>query len=232
MKIVVPRKVMAADQKNARKMRSYFHTGDAQTFPGTVPGVSLAEFNDLRNTGKVSYTTVDVGVLFGMSVVTGEYPCELARVAGLSPMLAVLVNGRSTELPAIHAKGFCAGESGPQAQEYFVSDDPANPIVLKWNGGKNRTSVLRIEFPVTKESPNSIERFLTRNEVAQLYGIYFSFNRAEIRTESERILKEIAGVLKADGRLSTEGHGESSPQATNETLEGRARNRRVELRRT
>lgn len=275
VKIVVPRKVMSADQKSARKMRSYFHTGDAQTFPGTVPGFSLVEFNELLNTGKVSYTTVDVGVLFGMSVVKGEYPCELTRVAGPSPMLTVLVNGRSTKLPAIHAKGFCGGESGPQAQEYFVLDDPANPIVLKWNGGKHRTSVLRIEFPVPKESPNSIESFLTRNEVAQVYGIYFSFNSVDIRTESERILKEIAGVLKAhpdwklqvdghtdgigndaanldlskrrsaavkaalvnrygiaDGRLSTGGQGESSPQATNDTPEGRARNRRVELRRT
>ena len=35
----------------------------------------------------------------------------------------------------------------------------------------------------------------------------------------------------ADGRLSTAGHGESSPQATNDTAEGRARNRRVELSR-
>jgi outer membrane protein OmpA-like peptidoglycan-associated protein len=33
------------------------------------------------------------------------------------------------------------------------------------------------------------------------------------------------------GRLSTGGYGESRPQATNETPEGRARNRRVELRR-
>ncbi len=33
----------------------------------------------------------------------------------------------------------------------------------------------------------------------------------------------------ADNRLSTQGYGETSPRATNETLEGRARNRRVEL---
>lgn len=275
VKIAVPRKVMAADQKSARKMRGYFHTGDAQTFPGTVPGFSAAEFNDLRSTGKVAYTTVDVGVMFGMSVVKGEYPCELARVAGPSPMLTVLVNGHSTKLPTIHAKGSCNSESGRAPQEYFVLDDPTNPIILKWTGGGNSSTVLRIEFPVPKESPDSIESLLTRNEVAQVYGIYFSFNSADIRPESERILKEIAGVLRAhpdwklqvdghtdgigndkanlelskrrsaavkaalvgrygiaDGRLSTAGHGESSPQATNDTPEGRARNRRVELRRT
>jgi outer membrane protein OmpA-like peptidoglycan-associated protein len=275
VKVAVPRKVLAEDQKSARKMRPYFHTGDAQAFPGTVPGFSLAEFTDLRNTGKVAYTKVDVGVLFGMSIVKGEYPCELTRVAGPSPMLTVLVNGRSTKLPTIHAKGSCGGEGGRQAQDYFVLDDPANPIPLKWSSGKDSSLVLRIEFPVPKAAPDSIETLLSRNEVAQVYGIYFSFNSADIRPESERILKEIAGVLQAhpdwklqvdghtdgigndaanldlskrrsaavkaalvsrhgiaEGRLSTAGHGESSPQATNDTAEGRARNRRVELRRT
>ena len=33
----------------------------------------------------------------------------------------------------------------------------------------------------------------------------------------------------AAGRLTTAGMGESQPKDTNETLEGRARNRRVEL---
>ncbi len=275
VKVVIPRKVMAADQKSARKMRNYFHTGDAQTFPGTVPDFSAAAFHDLRSTGKVAYTLVDVGVMFGMSVVKGEYPCELARVPGPSPTLTVLVNGRSTKLPAIHAKGSCNSASGRAPYEYFVLDDPANPLILKWTGGGNSSAVLRIELPVPKESPNSIESLLTRNEVAQVYGIYFSFNSADIRPESERVLKEIVGVLKAhpdwklqvdghtdgvgndaanldlskrrsaavkaalvgrygiaDGRLSTAGHGESSPQSTNDTPEGRARNRRVELRRT
>ena len=120
----------------------------------------------------------------------------------------------------------------------------------------------------------SFENALAKKEVAEIYGIYFSFNSADIRPESERVLKEIAGVLdthpdwklRVDGhtdgigndaanldlsrrrasavkdalvkrygsdgrRLSTGGYGESVPQATNETPEGRARNRRVELRR-
>jgi outer membrane protein OmpA-like peptidoglycan-associated protein len=274
-KIAVPRKVTAEDQKNARKMRSYFHTGDAELFSGTVPGFSAAAINELRTAGKTSYTTVDVAVLFGMSVVRGEYPCAIARVAGAAPMLTVLVNGRETQLRAVHAKGSCAGEGGQQNPvEYFVLDDPGNPIILKWSVAGSSTRILRIDYPEPSTASTSLENRLARNEVAEIYGIYFSFNRADLRPESDRVLKEIATVLQvhpdwklqvdghtdgigddaanldlskrraaavksalvsrygvAGSRLSTDGHGESSPQATNATPEGRARNRRVELRR-
>lgn len=271
--IVVPRKVSAADQKSARKRRPYFHTGDGQSFPGTVPGYSTAMINGLRSIGKVSYTYVDVGVAFGMSVVTGEYACELVRVAEPST-LVVLVNGRNTKLPIIHAKGTCTTDGGRVPTEEIVLDDPANPILLRWSGHGKSATVIRIEYPEPEESPSSIENMLARNEVAQVYGIYFLFNRADIRPESKRVLDEIAAALKAnptwklrvdghtdgigndaanldlskrraaavktalvsqygidDSRLSTGGYGESSPQATNDTPEGRARNRRVELQR-
>jgi len=271
--IVVPRKVSATDQKGARKRRPYFHSGDGKSFPGTVPGYSFAMFNGLRDTGKVAYTYVEVGALAGMSVVNGEYACELVRVAEPST-LTVLVNGRSTKLPVIHAKGTCDSESGRAPVEDFVLDDAANPMILRWSGHGSSASVIRIEYPEPKESPSTIENKLARNEVAQIYGIYFSFNRADIRPESKLVLDEIATALKAhpdwklrvdghtdgigndaanldlskrraaavktalvsqygiDGdRLTTGGSGESSPQATNDTPEGRARNRRVELRR-
>jgi outer membrane protein OmpA-like peptidoglycan-associated protein len=118
----------------------------------------------------------------------------------------------------------------------------------------------------------NIEQQLAKTGKAEIYDIYFSFNSADIRPESEPSLKEIADVLgkhkdwklnvaghtdnigghtfnmglsqrrsvavKAAlvaryhidaGRLSTAGYGDTQPQDTNATLEGRARNRRVEL---
>jgi outer membrane protein OmpA-like peptidoglycan-associated protein len=105
-----------------------------------------------------------------------------------------------------------------------------------------------------------------------LYGIYFDFNKAELKPESEPTLKEIAKLLEGssglkvlvvghtdsvgsfesnqdlsqrraeavvkalvgnhglDGRrLKAVGVSFSCPKATNQTEEGRARNRRVEL---
>lgn len=112
---------------------------------------------------------------------------------------------------------------------------------------------------------------LDRECRVELSGIYFDFNQATIKPESERALKETAGALSAARRrisieghtdnvgtdrynedlsarraaavktalvrdygvdersLSTAGFGERRPIETNDTLAGRARNRRVEL---
>jgi outer membrane protein OmpA-like peptidoglycan-associated protein len=117
-----------------------------------------------------------------------------------------------------------------------------------------------------------LEQALQKSGKADIYSIYFSFNSAAIREESEETLKNIgtlmrkhpdwklninghtdsiasdkynldlsrrraAAVVKAlttrygvdPGRLTSAGQGESAPVDTNDTLEGRAKNRRVEL---
>ncbi len=274
MSLAIPRKVLKADQASARKSRIYFHTSDPASFPGTVPGFSAAVVNDLRTTGKAVYTVLHVEPAFFGTEIISEYSGTLVRVVDSSPTLTVLVNGRNTPLPVLHARGTLAGSEGQGQFEYLVLDDPSNPIVLRASGPTEKSSILRIEYPEPKGAPSPIESALAKKEVAKVYGIYFSFNRADIRPESERVLKEIAGVLKAHpdwklrvdghtdgigndaanldlskrrseavkealvsrygidgGRLSTGGYGESAPVATNDTPEGRARNRRVELRR-
>ena len=273
LQVSVPRKVLAADQMGARRMRTYFHDGDADAFPGTVPGFSTSVVNELRNTGKAQFTFVDAGEVLGSSAIKGEYSGTLLRVMD-PPTLPVLVNGRKTPLPVIHATGELTGSQGQSSFDYYMLDDPGNPIVLKSSGAGKSSAIVRIEYPEPKDSPTSLESSLTKNEVAQVYGIYFSFNRADIRPQSERVLQDIAAVLVAHpnwklniaghtdnigddtanldlskrraasvkaalvgryridaARLSTGGYGKSSPQAENDTPEGRARNRRVELRR-
>jgi outer membrane protein OmpA-like peptidoglycan-associated protein len=117
-----------------------------------------------------------------------------------------------------------------------------------------------------------MERRLSEERRVDVYGIYFDFNSARIRDESEPILQEIADMLSRNPdwtlsigghtdnvggaaynldlsdrraaavkqalvtrfkigpeRLQTAGYGLSAPKDTNETPEGRARNRRVEL---
>lgn len=118
----------------------------------------------------------------------------------------------------------------------------------------------------------ALEQALEKTGKADIYSIYFSFNSAEIREESEQTLKDIATLMRkhpewklsiyghtdniasdkynldlsqrraaavtkalttrhgiATNRLAYAGQGEAAPKDTNETLEGRAKNRRVEL---
>jgi outer membrane protein OmpA-like peptidoglycan-associated protein len=64
----------------------------------------------------------------------------------------------------------------------------------------------------------------TDNIASDAYNLNLSQRRAAA------VKAALTGRYKvAGGRLSTTGFGESSPKDTNATLEGRARNRRVEL---
>ena len=119
-----------------------------------------------------------------------------------------------------------------------------------------------------------METTLAEKKPVEIYGIYFDFNKATIKPESEVVLQQIAGIMQknpdwkldvrghtdnigddnfnlglsqrraaavkdalvtrykiAPDRLATSGYGSSQPIETNKTMEGRARNRRVELQR-
>jgi hypothetical protein len=272
--VSVRRSVRAEDQRVARKVRQYFHTGDAEQFTGTTPGVSAAVVNDLRRTGSSTLTFLDVGEAFGMSVVERELSGTLKRVEPQDVLVPVLVNGEQAQLPAIHAKGRLSDFNSSDEFDLYVLDDPDNPIVLTKRGPGFSISVIKIDFPTPPGRRETMEGELAANKPVDVYGIYFSFNRANIRPESDSVLAEIASVMQKNpdwhlridghtdgiggtsanlelsqrraaavkdalvtrygvdaGRLTTGGHGASDPKDRNDTPEGRARNRRVELRR-
>jgi outer membrane protein OmpA-like peptidoglycan-associated protein len=271
--VQVIRTVSTEDQRNARAMRNYFHTGDPEEFAGTTPGVSTAFVKDLRSTGKSALTFLDVGEVFGVSEVRRTLSGTLARVERQDVPIPTLVNGRAMALPAIHARGSLSDGTTAEDFEMYVLDDPDNPIVLRKRGPGFSSSVIKIQFPEAA-ARDSMENDLAASRPVDVYGVYFSFNRADIRAQSEPVLQEIASVLKKnpdwhlriDGhtdnvggdasnlelsrrraaavkdalvqrygidasRLTTGGYGASSPKDRNDTPEGRARNRRVELQR-
>jgi OOP family OmpA-OmpF porin len=57
-----------------------------------------------------------------------------------------------------------------------------------------------------------------------------AYNQGLSERRANSVLDYLAGKGVSSSRLSAKGFGESSPIATNETGEGRALNRRVELR--
>lgn len=177
-----------------------------------------------------------------------------------------IVNGAATDLPALHAMGLLDGNP----TQLTVLDDPANPLILDLEIVTLNFAlrITKITYPAKKK----IEDDLRQEGRAEIYGIYFDFDSAVIRPESEAVLDEIAETLKENPdwhlsiqghtdsvggdahnlelskqraesvkkalteryaldptRLSTDGFGASRPKAPNDTVEGRALNRRVEL---
>jgi len=208
LKISIVRRVRAEDQREARKVRTYFHSSDGELFAGTVPGFSAAVVNDLRKTGRAQLTYLDVRAAFGASTIRRELSGTIARVDGGATTLPMLVNGRRVQLPVIHAKGRLANAAGSEEFEYHVLDDPDNPILLRSRGAGTSSALIKIEYPQPKQTPSPIERELAARRPAEVYGIYFSFARADIRPESERVLKDIAAMLgqHADWKLQIDGH--------------------------
>jgi outer membrane protein OmpA-like peptidoglycan-associated protein len=177
-----------------------------------------------------------------------------------------ILNGEQTELPALHARGLLKG----MPTEITVLDDPANPLLLDLEIPNLRFALrtAKITYPVARK----IESDLEQAGRSEIYGIYFDFDSAQIRAESEPVLEEIAQALRnnpgwrlsiqghtdniggdahnqalsahraesvrkalvdryaiAPDRLTTAGFGAAQPKAPNDTMEGRALNRRVEL---
>jgi outer membrane protein OmpA-like peptidoglycan-associated protein len=217
------------------------------------------------------------------------YSCMLHRVETTDLAVPVLLNDRRVELPALHA--MCTLDDNQEAHIYYL-DQPANPLTLAFQLGplSSRLQTIKITLPPPEKAPApaagsggggggggggaQMEADLAAKKPVEIYGIYFDFNSATIKPESEAVLQEIAGIMQKDpdwkldvrghtdnvgddsfnlglsqrraaavkdalvrrykippDHLATSGYGASQPIETNKTMEGRARNRRVELQR-
>jgi outer membrane protein OmpA-like peptidoglycan-associated protein len=129
-------------------------------------------------------------------------PGEMQRDLSGSYKFKIILNGQQMELPAFHAKGLLKG----MPTEITVLDDPANPLLLDLEIPNLRFALrtTKITYPVAKK----IESDLAQAGRTEIYGIYFDFDSAEIRVESEPVLEEIAEALDKNPawQLSIQGH--------------------------
>ena len=279
------REVCRSDLQNATE----YYTENRALLPHIIPNtttfsMSRNSFDTLKRTGKVTIAYQQFVQVWDRMVPTPR-TAELTRVEAGDVNYPVILNGQPTNLSVIHAHGhfrFTGDEkvkklyTDPSVMEgdgdAFVLDDPGNPIMLQFGFGPVfQIRVTSISFPADEPKPQ-IEQQLEKQKKAVIYGIYFDFNEATIKKESQPVLKEIADAMKnnpdwvltvngytdniggdrynlelsqrrsaavkkelvehygiAESRMTTGGSGAANPVDTNETLEGRARNRRVEL---
>jgi len=280
-------------RRDLRESHSYLQQfGPPQNVPDYVPGttaigVSSAVLQELKTKGSAQLTVYQASV-GGMPPIveprqpgTVDYrlPGTINRVEPGDVPVPVLVNGTRTTLPAVHAKGTLIYPA-----EFWLLDQPDNPLALRYMIDKDTLTVIAINYPAegpagegggagagAGQALEAIGAALAKACRAEVHGIYFDFNEASIRPESDQTLNEIAGALKtnaewtvgieghtdsiggsaynmslsnrradavkdalvkrgiAAARLGTQGFGATRPKESNATLEGRARNRRVEL---
>ena len=125
---------------------------------------------------------------------------------GIVPV-SILVNNAIVALPARHIRGKLTGEDGDRNADMYVLDDPANPILLQFRVGEDSMTVVRIDWPDASTAKN-MESALAARRSVDVYGIYFAYNSAEIRAQSDSTLDAIAAMMKRDPtwKLTVTGH--------------------------
>jgi len=195
----------------------------------------------------------------------------LAMVRTPATRLPLLVNGRRSAVPVIHANGTFTFHGETIVIEFVILDDAEHPLLLQAVSRGSLFQMVRIDFP-DRGRAAAVESDLASKCRAEIPGIYFEFGTAELRGESAPALADVGRVLRthADWKVSVQGHtdsvgsvaanlalsqrradavrtalatrfhvapsrltatgfGQSSPREPNTSLEGRARNRRVEI---
>jgi outer membrane protein OmpA-like peptidoglycan-associated protein len=81
--------------------------------------------------------------------------------------------------------------------------------VHTWNNGEGYDLNICEEKAMTQEvfaDAKSMAQDISATGKVAIYGIYFDFNKADVKPESEPVLKEIAALLKQNPKLYVVGH--------------------------
>ena len=216
-RVRVLRRVRWQDLGDATFYHRLFYNRASLSIPGTTAlGTSRAVLRSLRATGRAelglvddAYATSTADSTVHPNIYDYRTTATIQRVGTGPVMMPVLVNGARVELPAIHVRGDYIDEKA----ELFFLDDDDNPIALRFRIGHDALDVVQIRFDCAAGGPapaahNRIEQALLATGRADVYSIFFAFNSAELRQESDSTLREIDEVLRRhpDWKLAISGH--------------------------
>ena len=150
------------DLENALEYRCLYGEALPESFPGsTAVGVSRRVLNDLKTKGASPLKVCGMGTMAGLaSLVNGllgkDSPTAgmdmrsgtLTRVEPRAVPFKVLVNDAPVNLPVVHARGKFDDKDG----EFWILDDPDNPLAMKWDIGDDHLQVIRLAFPTATDA--------------------------------------------------------------------------------
>jgi len=243
------RTVRREDLRNAARMKILFGSDEPELMPGqTFMGTSSVVLRALHGTGNVAFVLgvnePDQGLealgnfAGGMSTSAGSsqliasgvtmllssptrhyYRGTIERVGSGDEPFPVLLNGKPTPLPAVHARGELKFLDRTITPELWFLDNPDNPLLLKWSVHCCYEVVTRIVDQFSAESKfgkggiaggmTSIAPGLAGKSCrAELTGVYFTTASAQVLPVSMPALQRFAEVLKqhADWVVTIEGH--------------------------
>jgi outer membrane protein OmpA-like peptidoglycan-associated protein len=143
------------------------------------------------------------------------YRGTLVRVGADEPF-SVLLDGRRTTLPAMHARGELRFADRTITPELWWLDEPGNPLTLKWAIGGSYEIVTRIDRPPAQAGGAGGGTGATRVAAglssracrAELAGVYFTTGSAQVLDASLPALGRFAALVAQHPgwQLTIEGH--------------------------
>ena len=203
------------------------------TFLEEIPDVEVYEVPDPRKT--LIETSTNKGCL-------GSFKSGCLGLLGLLLLLALLAGLLKN----------CSNEDGNNNDKPRNSEDGSNQDTTKVRKTDHKTSLETISLPnvqffsdsdqllpSSKQDLDALANHLKENKQLQAHIVGHTDNVGETSKNQVLSLKRALAVKNyliqngvAASRLSAEGKGESMPRASNNSLEGRLMNRRVEVQLT
>jgi len=280
------RRVRTDDLTASNRQNMVFQTGDSPTYPGsTLIHLSTNSLNELKTQGKIplvigtikrDIATEKLPAILDISSGRKYFRGTLERVGNNTVPMHILVNGKNVQVPTIQAKGAFSVAGDTLNVEFWILDNPTNPMLLRMKGDGGQRQTIRIDYPQKQLRESTLQQALSSGSCrVELNGIYFDFGKSTLLPQSTPALEAVAELMQknpgwqlrieghtdnigggaynlelskkrasavhtaltttyklAPARFTSEGLGATKPVAKNDTLEGRAANRRVELART
>lgn len=206
--LTVQRNILVADRQGAKSYVLGYAEGMPLVISGTTSlGISGAALVELRTSGRTALSLV--------------HDAKLSRIDGQLTLvekdikIPLLVENQVVQVPALHASGtFASGEKTGSGDFYFL-DNKNNPLMLQstlqfsWEKDPRAERITRVTAGASMKS--AIEQSLNTLRRYDVYGLHFDFDKATLRPESAKLMKDIATTLKNNPTwtLQINGHTDS-----------------------